>query len=343
MLASFVFVFHVLGTLPNGGNSGWPAEIGKFGFLGVDAFFVISGFAIAISSIGTSPAKFISNRAKRLLPTLIWVGILTFGIEGAANLFGTGSKERWLVVFRDFGIGIVPFPRPDGTFVNFVAWTILAECQFYVIFLFAIVFATLRNQRLTARGVLYLSFIWAAGVIASKFLSLPAVYEILAGDFAGYFILGMLLGLLRKFGSDSTLLAGLGTQLIFTLPLLVNSFQSRLALVAQTQKELGVLVLGALLLLVLLAIFSPNPRSIRATNIMAEFGKASYPLYLLLGNFAMVIFVFLSTKIPVSVAAVIAYLIASLIAILVSYKLEQSLRKGYILMVQKVSTKLLEK
>jgi peptidoglycan/LPS O-acetylase OafA/YrhL len=64
------------------------ASFAKYGFLGVPAFFTISGFVIAYSAEGRTPAGFVIARFSRIYPTFVFCMTLTFSV---IVLFGGGA------------------------------------------------------------------------------------------------------------------------------------------------------------------------------------------------------------------------------------------------------------
>jgi peptidoglycan/LPS O-acetylase OafA/YrhL len=109
------------------------APFTRYGFLGVELFFLISGFVILLSAWGRKPGDFIVSRFLRLFPAY-WVGVL---LSLAAYL----AFDSW-----------VPFgPNTDGPLMRFlpnltmlqegvgsqrmevVYWTLYVELHFYVL------------------------------------------------------------------------------------------------------------------------------------------------------------------------------------------------------------------
>ena len=60
------------GALDGAKLSAGLAPWGSFGWIGVEIFFVISGYVIASSAEGAAPRTFLRRRAQRLLPAA-WV------------------------------------------------------------------------------------------------------------------------------------------------------------------------------------------------------------------------------------------------------------------------------
>jgi peptidoglycan/LPS O-acetylase OafA/YrhL len=95
-----------------------------FGWIGVELFFVISGYVIACSAAGTAPAMFLRRRAQRLLPaawvcaSLSLVALALAGAGSAAVLAG-----QWLrsMLFWPLGSPIDPS-----------YWTLAVELAFYL-------------------------------------------------------------------------------------------------------------------------------------------------------------------------------------------------------------------
>lgn len=108
-------------------ESAWPYTHG--GWIGVQIFFVISGFVIALSAQGTTPRRFLASRAARLGPAVWICAPLTFLLAaGLMHEYRTDGLLRSLL--------FVPF----GPWVEVVYWTLGIEICFYALVLVLIVF-----------------------------------------------------------------------------------------------------------------------------------------------------------------------------------------------------------
>jgi peptidoglycan/LPS O-acetylase OafA/YrhL len=128
----------------------------KYGFLGVDIFFVISGFVITqnvINEIGKKNSfnfwKFLTRRVLRIFPTLaamsIAIGILSLFTQTALQPLGqqqvTAKTGLGGLVFMDN----ILIPRLSSGYFGVLAqensmthlWSISIEFQFYILFAFA--------------------------------------------------------------------------------------------------------------------------------------------------------------------------------------------------------------
>ena len=128
-----VVCFHYFHMGPFFGLYATPARsfepVAKYGYLGVQAFFIISGFVIAMSANGKSARAFLRGRAVRLLP-LFWVAcLLTFAVTScagpAALKVGISSLAGSLIM--------LPAVVHQLTYVDGVYWTLAFEWIFYAV------------------------------------------------------------------------------------------------------------------------------------------------------------------------------------------------------------------
>ncbi|MGW8782867.1 acyltransferase family protein [Streptomyces sp. NPDC055796] len=98
-----------------------------YGCLGVQVFFVISGFVICLSAEGRSVRAFAASRAARLYPAY-WVALV---------LVAVGARA---VPPSDFLVNLTMLQQPLGADrVLGVCWTLWAELRFYVLFALCVV------------------------------------------------------------------------------------------------------------------------------------------------------------------------------------------------------------
>ncbi|WP_279597600.1 acyltransferase family protein [Methylobacterium sp. J-067] len=95
-----------------------------WGWVGVEIFFVISGFVISMSAIGKSASSFAVDRISRLYPALIFFSLLAFCVILQVD---TVSKE--LAVRRLINTLIL---WPTGPWIDGVVWTLVTEAMFYI-------------------------------------------------------------------------------------------------------------------------------------------------------------------------------------------------------------------
>ncbi len=242
----------------------------KGGFLGVDVFFVISGFLItSILLEEPSLARFYRRRARRILPALFLVlaasFIAAYFILTPAPLeeFSKSALATILFVANVFFWSRTDyFAEPAAMTPLLHTWSLAVEEQFYVLFpILLIVFARLR--RITA-GLLILMALSLAGWAATKG---PAVFYLT--QFRAWELLtGALLARSEQlYGRRRYESAGwIGVALI--------AF-------AVTQTDITMPRLGSLLACAgsAIIIYTGGPRTISARPLIA-IGLISYSLYL---------------------------------------------------------------
>ena len=165
------------------------------GIVGVDVFFVISGFVItglllrehrATGRIGF--ARFYARRARRLLPAALLVIVVslvaTAVIVGRSAATAVASDSRWSALFlANFHFAIVNpnvFRFRSDTPLA-VYWSLAVEEQFYLVYpaFFALVMLAPGRLSTRARLVCGLGAVTVVSLIVSIHLSAP-------GQFAGY-------------------------------------------------------------------------------------------------------------------------------------------------------------
>jgi len=180
--ALLVLVYHLAftATFRVPGAAVWP--VAQYGFVGVDIFFVISGYVILQSVLDHSPTHFALSRLIRLLPAFAACMVLTALVTGAVK--GRGLDLRLLLANLTFFPGVVGMPYIDDVY-----WSLSEEVTFYI--LIASLVMVVRPQRLAA------AFTIVVGVhLIQRFLSYAgldpiAVVELPVSPWFAFFGLGM--------------------------------------------------------------------------------------------------------------------------------------------------------
>ena len=145
--------FHFLLSHPFIG--GIPALIGKYGWIGVEVFFVISGFVIPYSLYRSGHqyhefSRFILRRLIRLEPPYILTIILTLCLNKISSLLpgfrGVTSQIDWVGTLLHLGYFNV-FGGHEWLLPTF--WTLAIEFQFYL--LIGVVYPVIYSQKAKLR------------------------------------------------------------------------------------------------------------------------------------------------------------------------------------------------
>lgn len=171
---SLVLLFHI-----------WP-EYFSFGYVGVDIFFVLSGYLITkiidikLKSNSFSFKEFYRNRIRRIFPSMIIVVLTTFFI-GYMFLFPSeleqlgkhiNSSVFFYQNFRLIGeVGYWDEAAQLKPLLHF--WSLSIEEQFYLLWPFIILFI----YKLRLNLFIYLLFIFFLFIIIPKFTSIDVFYH----------------------------------------------------------------------------------------------------------------------------------------------------------------------
>jgi peptidoglycan/LPS O-acetylase OafA/YrhL len=189
------------------GYHAFPTRI-PGGFIGVDVFFVISGFLISgillneCASGTFSVLNFYVRRCRRIIPALLVVLAATWLI-GAATLISSDYAElaRHLIAGATFTSNLLLW-KQAGYFDELVIykpllhlWSLGVEEQYYIIWPLLLAFLYRRGKRAFIAGILALflgSFALNVGLVraspASAFYLLPCrFWELMAGAGLAYF------------------------------------------------------------------------------------------------------------------------------------------------------------
>jgi len=123
-----------------------------FGWVGVEIFFVISGFVIANSASKSSPTEFLLGRALRLYPA-VWVCATATLL--VLVLFGTEPVSKFIVPYIH-AMTLVP-KGVTGDWLDGVYWTLAAEAAFY-----GLVFCAMLTKKITLRHLAFGLTIYSA-------------------------------------------------------------------------------------------------------------------------------------------------------------------------------------
>ena len=272
----------------------------KYGYLGVNLFFLISGFVILMTASGKSARQFVVSRAARLYPAFWCCVTLTFL---ATLLLGQG---RFAVTAGQYLVNLTMLHEPlHVESVDGVYWSLLVELKFYALVFLLVLFGQVRHVKV------YLGA-WLAAALWLSVHHHRALGGLLIPEYAGYFIAGATFFLIAREGNSA-----------YKTVLLVASYllTARYALGSQPDylREHGVHfnpwvdVAAVAAFFVLLYLIATGKTRRFGSSRFVWLGALTYPLYLLHQNLGYMLFNLLGGRVEkhVLLAGVTALILAA--------------------------------
>ncbi|EMY34356.1 putative acyltransferase [Arthrobacter crystallopoietes BAB-32] len=179
------------------------SKITAFGGLGVQLFFIISGFVILLSVWGRSPSHFIASRIGRLFPAY-WTGVLLTGF-----LLLVVWPEGKDISMTQVLVNLTMLQEPLGVaHVDGVYWTLWEELKFYVLI------GVLATVGITRSRILLFCTFWPIAAVMAGQAQSPFLSELLMPHSAALFAGGMMIYLLHREGPSMPAFLVLGMNVI---------------------------------------------------------------------------------------------------------------------------------
>ncbi|MFC7217455.1 acyltransferase family protein [Streptomyces polyrhachis] len=168
------------------------SQAAVYGCLGVQFFFVISGFVICMSSWGRSLGDFFRSRVVRLYPAYWAAIVLVTAAAVALPVVVEPLRTDELL------LNLTMLQQPMGADrVLGVCWTLWVELRFYVLFALFVVW-----RGVTYRRVVVFCCLWTFAGVLARVAGTPLTDELVMRDHAPFFIGGLALYLIHRYGSD---------------------------------------------------------------------------------------------------------------------------------------------
>lgn len=257
-----------------------------WGAIGVDLFFIISGFVITLSASKLNPGLssvtyFLKHRAKRILPAYFFILLVSFLLSGAMSTFHYPEKVNNLIsalTFTPMFESNAPFYIEDDGFYG-VRWTLNYEVIFYVVMAFCLI---TKYRWLMLFGIFSLSLV-VAPIYTGQALTLSVsgyqfgtpFFNLITNPIILTFLMGVAFGLVYPYTKDLGAKSRIAI-LILSL-LLVGFFELPTPSVGH-----GVMISGWYLFILFVAIVL-NDESISKyiPRSLVTLGEISFSLYLI--------------------------------------------------------------
>ncbi|MFD9409820.1 acyltransferase family protein [Streptomyces sp. NPDC059989] len=276
VLAAFAVLFYhyvVLASAwgePPAGLFPTAHRFAVYGWLGVEIFFLVSGFVICMSAWGRGLGDFAVSRVSRLFPAywaaVVFTSLVLFLWPEVRDI----KKYSDVVVNLSMLQGGIGVPHIDDAY-----WTLFVELKFYVLF------AVVVMRGVTYRNCVLFCGLWTlAGVVAPtadngvlSFFAIPSS--------APYFTAGIAFYLMRRFRPNAVLWALVGVQFLLAQHYVHDRMVSSLGRAATEQTPswpAHVIILLGFALMAALALGALD--GIR-WRWLPHAGAVTYPLYLI--------------------------------------------------------------
>ncbi|MER6830226.1 acyltransferase [Streptosporangium sp. NPDC000563] len=296
------------------------STVSGLGILGVELFFMISGFVILMSIWGRSLGAFALSRLVRLYPAY-WVSVaVTAAVYGLTAATALDPK----LSLGEYGINLTMLQRALGVYdANGVYWSLWVELRFYVLISILVIFGVTLNRCLVFMGV----WLLAAGFFAGS--DEAWVELVVMPKYAAYFVGGMAFFLMTRFGPRLVLwcLAGISGGLAVSAAIdRVAGRVEKVGYAAMPVPEWAVVatVVGFYVLMAMVALGWLGWLRWRGLVVL---GALTYPLYLFHTPAAVLIVPALRDVLPSPLTALVTVLAATAFSYLVYRVAERPLQE----------------
>lgn len=255
-------------------------DYAQYGYLGVNLFFMISGFVISLSAESRTARQFVISRVVRLYPAF-WAGVTLTAIMiyfFGGSLFQVNLSQYFvnLTMLAQF-VGVEDI---DGVY-----WTLYVELKFYAI-IFLILFFDKFHR------IEWVLSAWLVLLLLHLVMPFPRVLNALVfPEWAPYFISGTLFYLLKAKGMSTWRVVALFIAFLLSLKEGIDGnavFNADYNV--QASELVTVILVGLFYLIFTLILF--NKLSWFRSHWAVKIGALTYPLYLIHENLGFMAFTY---------------------------------------------------
>jgi peptidoglycan/LPS O-acetylase OafA/YrhL len=280
-----VMIFHYTFSGFHGGVQtqmpyAWLDPISRYGYLGVECFFMISGFVIFMSAKNVTISAFATARFARIFPALWICCTITF----VCMLFASDAHSGLHASVSDYLKNLLLLNKLfSSAFIDGSYWSLCYEIQFYF---FVAIFVLLRRMDLYPKFLVF----WLCISIAELIFPRGRLASVIMSDYSAYFIGGSLAYLIWSTGLTRHL-AGLyaASWIVATCQCLRRLDHMSIVHGNAQFSPAIIMVIVAAFFLIMLGVALKNKTS-HESKIVLILGGITYPLYLLHQAIGLVIF-----------------------------------------------------
>lgn len=253
------------------------APISKYGFLGVELFFMISGFVIVMTAASGSLRKFVVSRIVRLYPaywfgcSVTFIAILTLGRDRFKAAFGQYLIN--LTMLNEF----IYIPSIDGVY-----WSLAVELTFYFL---VVCLLLIRQIHLVQRYLL----LWLAAILLIELLPIASLRPLMIVRYSPFFILGILTYL--AYASGWTVLRRVAFGIGWALAI-HSALESAQRYSAHYRTDFDPIAIAAIIssYATIMIMISLRRTGLLGRRNWSTVGALTYPLYLIHQNIGYMVF-----------------------------------------------------
>ena len=242
----------------------------KYGYLGVEFFFMISGFVIFHSARNRTPAQFAVSRATRLYPSywfaVIFTSIfaLSWGAGGVMSVSPSQIITNFTLLQNYLGIGNV-----DGVY-----WTLIYEIQFYALVFFILIIGLQKHLN-------QLFMLWPVAMLAAYITGYDHLPYL--GGYFYYFAAGALFAILQLNKSLKNIVSMI---ISFILCLLYSTDKASLKS-ESIGVDFSVYIVGIIIFIFFVFFIFQNTKKAQLLKLpfSKTLGALTYPVYLIHAHF----------------------------------------------------------
>ncbi|MFF8599353.1 acyltransferase family protein [Streptomyces sp. NPDC015232] len=327
--ALIVVLYHYVGL-----NAAWGRNSGHifptlhpfavWGWLGVEIFFVVSGFVICMSAWGRTVGDFAVSRVSRLFPAY-WAGIAitTVALWVLPELPELKKIDEWSDILVNLtmmqnGLGV---PDLDQSY-----WTLFVEFKFYALFAIVVLCGV------TYRNCILFCSIWTLAAVAAPSTGFKLLTFFTVPHYAPYFIAGIAFYLMRRYRPTPLLWGIVIVQFLLAQHYVRGRMNANLGVRLSEQLPTWPARLILLLAFLVIAAIALGKLDRIQWRWMTTAGSLTYPLYIVHMAFGIALIHYLRDRVdpaPLVVSVVLGMLVlAWLIHRFVERPLSKRIRSG---------------
>jgi peptidoglycan/LPS O-acetylase OafA/YrhL len=276
-------------------------ELFKYGYLGVELFFIISGFVISLSAESRNAYGFLKSRLGRLYP-VFWASAIVTGIFlvfGGDIINSPISLEKFLA-----NMTMVPQIIPGGyKLIDPSYWTLAVEIKFYFIIFLLLIFKQFKRIELFS-------------IIASILILFGIIFTNMPIMWTSYFIAGILFYKIYRHGLTPWRIFGLCNTLFISIYFALARIPNHNANFPGTDFNPNTIILYILSFFIIFLLIALDKIKIYNNKYINILGILTFPVYLLHQQIARILFTYGNIK---NIPLYISFIFIIIFLFIISY------------------------